>query len=440
MNSQKGRDLWKKARKIIPGGTQLLSKRPEMFLPENWPAYFSHAKGVEILDLDGNKYIDMSIMGVGTCVLGYADEDVDSAVKKAVDNGVASTLNCPEEVELAELLCAIHPWADMVRYTRSGGEAVSVAIRIARAATGREKIAFCGYHGWCDWYLAANLGETDALDGHLMPGLKPAGVPRGLKNTAFPFHYNRLDELKKIVSEHGENLAVIIMEPQKDIEPESGFLESVREIASSTGAVLIFDEITSGFRMTNGGIHLRFGINPDMAVFAKSMANGYAMATVIGKKDVMQSAQSTFISSTNWTERVGPTAALATIRKFREENVAEHLIYTGERVQEGWKTIADSCGLKIHVTGIPPLSHFSFDYEDELAISTLFTQEMLKKGFLAWTQFKASYAHKDIHAESYLNEVEQVFKKIAEAMEKENVEKLLKGPVAQKGFYRLTGD
>jgi len=434
----KGQELYKKARRLIPGGTQLLSKRPEMFLPEQWPAYYKKAKGVIVTDLDGNEYIDMSIFGVGACVLGYADNDVDNAVKQAIDDGITTTLNCPEEVELAELLCELHPWAEMVRYARSGGEAVSMAIRIARATTGRDKVAFSGYHGWCDWYLAANLGENDALDGQLMPGLEPAGVPRGLKGTALPFHYNKLEELEKIVSEYGDELAAIIMEPERGIPPKPGFLESVRRIASSIDAVLIFDEITSGFRMNTGGIHLRFGVNPDIAVFAKAMANGYPMAAVIGKEEIMEAAQSTFISSTNWSERTGPVAALATIGKFRRENVAEHLIAIGKKIQKGWKEAADEAGLKIEIRGIPPLSEFSFKYENDLAISTLFTQEMLKRGFLAWTQFKSSYAHKDIHVEKYLKEVREVFVKIARAIEKNQVEKLLEGPVAQRGFYRLT--
>ncbi len=434
----RGQELYKKARKFIPGGTQLLSKRPEMFLPELWPSYYKKAKGVNVTDLDGNEYIDMSIIGVGACILGYADKDVDNAVKQAIDNGITTTLNCPEEVELAELLCELHPWAEMVRYARSGGEAASMAIRIARAATGRDKVAFCGYHGWCDWYLAANLGENSALDGQLMPGLEPAGVPRGLKSTALPFHYNRLEELEKIISDHGDELAAIIMEPLRETAPKKGFLESVRKIASSAGAVLIFDEITSCFRMNTGGIHLRLGVNPDMAVFAKAMANGYPMAAVIGKEDIMEAAQSTFISSTNWSERTGPVAALATIRKFDRKNVAQHLIDIGEKIQKGWKEAADEAGLKIHIDGIPPLSHFSFEYENDLAISTFFTQEMLKKGFLAWTQFKSSYAHEDRHVEKYLKEVRGIFDGITKAIDKDQVEKLLEGPVARRGFYRLT--
>jgi len=434
----RGQKLYKKAKTLIPGGTQLLSKRPGMFLPEIWPSYYKKAKGVIVTDLDDNQYIDMGIFGIGACILGYADEDVDNAVKQAISNGVASSLNCPEEVELAELLCEIHPWAEMVRFARAGGEAVAMAIRIARAATGKDKIAFSGYHGWCDWYLAANLGEDDSLDGQLMPGLDPAGVPRGLIGTALPFHYNNLDELKRIVAENKGELAAIIMEPQRGEEPKPEFLESIREIASSINAVLIFDEVTSGFRINNGGIHLTLGVNPDMAVFAKAMANGYAMAVVIGKEKIMEAAQSTFISSTNWTERIGPVAALATIKKFERENVAEHLIDIGRKVQDGWREAANKADLKINITGIPPLSHFSFEYENDLAISTLFTQEMLKRDFLAWTQFKPSFAHQDVHVEKYLKEVTEVFKLIAKAVKEKQVEKLLEGPIAQRGFHRLT--
>ncbi|MBZ0305533.1 MAG: aminotransferase class III-fold pyridoxal phosphate-dependent enzyme, partial [Anaerolineae bacterium] len=170
-----GQKLWKRAKQIIPGGNMLLSKRAEMFLPELWPAYFSKAKGCKVWDLDGNEYIDMSIMGIGTNILGYGHQDVDDAVRKTIDAGNMSTLNCPEEVYLAEKLIELHPWADMVRLARSGGEANAIAIRIARAASGKDKVAICGYHGWHDWYLSANLGDDKNLAGHLLPGLEPKG-------------------------------------------------------------------------------------------------------------------------------------------------------------------------------------------------------------------------------------------------------------------------
>ena len=434
----KGQDLYKRARTRIPGGTQLLSKRPEMLLPENWPCYFSKAKGVEVWDLDGNRYIDMSYNAIGACVLGAGDPDVDAAVRAVIDNGVASTLNCPEEVELAELFCELHPWADMVRYTRSGGEAMAMAVRIARARTGRDRIVFCGYHGWHDWYLAANLAEDKALDGHLLPGLQPSGVPRGLKGMALPFRYNNIEELRVIIGKYGSETAAIVMEPVREHMPDPGFMEAVREIATKNGIVLIFDEITAGFRLTTGGAHLLFAIKPDMAVFAKALGNGYAIAAIIGTRDVMQAAQTSFISSTNWTERIGPAAALATIRKHRKCNVAAHLIRIGELVKAGWEESGRRTGLKVHASGIAPLGHFSFGYDNAQVLRTLFTQLMLERGYLATNAFYATYAHQDFHVDAYMKAVEKSFQLMADALANGNVDGLLKGPVAHTGFKRLT--
>ncbi len=433
-----GQRLYDKAKRLIPGGTQLLSKRPELILPEQWPTYYAQAKGIEVIDLDGNAYKDMSLMGVGACMLGYADPEVDGAVKAAIDNGVMCTLNAPEEVGLAELLCELHPWAQMVRYAKSGGEAMAIAVRIARAHTRREKIAFCGYHGWADWYLAANLGEADALDGHLLPGLEPTGVPRGLRGTALPFHYNRIDQLRNIVDAHRHDLAAIVMEPQRSQSPEPGFLENVRDLATQTGAVLIFDEITTGFRMTTGGIHLLLGVAPDIAVFAKGMANGYPMAAVLGASTVMESAQRTFISSTNWTERIGPVAALAAIRKHRRDNVASHLIMIGNMVKMGWRKAAEHVGFRINLDGLPSLAHFGFNHHDHNTLITLFSQLMLERGFLACDQFKPSYAHEMDDVVEYLEAVSEAFLAIAEAVAWGDAGRRLKGPPAQQGFYRLT--
>lgn len=437
IKTKKGIRLWQKAKNIIPGGTQLLSKRTEQILPDQWPCYFQKAKGNEVWDLDGNKYIDMSFMGIGSCILGYADPDVDKAVKKVIEQGSMSTLNSPEEVELAELLCQIHPWAEMARFARTGGEAMAIAVRISRAYSGKEKLAFCGYHGWSDWYLAANLADNKNLDGHLLPGLEPRGVPRGLKGTAIPFHYNKIEELEKIVEEN--DIGVIVMEPVRFEKAEDNFLEKVREIANKIGAVLIFDEITSGFRFNIGGAHLKYGVNPDMAVFAKGMSNGFPMAAIIGKKDIMQAAQDTFISSTYWTERIGPAAALATIKKMRDKKVPDYLEELGKKLIKGLKELAAKHSLKLSITGLPALIHFSFDYEKESqAIKTLFTQEMLKRGILASTGIYVSYAFKEEHVNKYLDNIDQVFALIKKAIEEDRVYSLLEGPIAHKGFQRLT--
>jgi glutamate-1-semialdehyde 2,1-aminomutase len=362
---------------------------------------------------------------------------VDAAVIATVKAGSMSTLNAPEEVELADLLCELHPWAQMVRYGRSGGEAMAVAVRIARAATGRDKVAFCGYHGWHDWYLSANLAEEHALDGHLLPGLDPAGVPRGLLGTALPFRYNQIGELQAIVERSRGELAAVVMEPIRNIDPLPGFLAQVRSICDRIGAVLVIDEVSAGFRLTAGGAHLLYGLEPDIAVFAKAISNGYPMAAIIGKRDVMQAAQKTFISSTYWTDRIGPAAALATIKKYRRCDVAGHLNRVGRLVWEGWAAAAERASLPIEIGGLVPLSHFTIAGEQGQAAHTLYTQIMLDKGFLATKAFYATYAHSEQIIEEYLQATEETFAVIAGALERGNVGELLRGPVAHSGFARL---
>lgn len=432
----KSQNLWKRAKEIIPGGTQLLSKRPEMFLPEYWPTYYNSAKGVEVVDLDGNTFVDMSLMGVGACVLGYADSEVNKAIKEVVDKGNMSTLNSPEEVELAELLLDIHPWADMVRYARTGGEAMAVAVRLARGYVKKDIIAFCGYHGWHDWYLSSNLSGEEKLVGHLLPGLSPLGVNKNLLDTAFPFNYNRIEELEEIVK--NRDVGVIVMEPSRHHEPKDNFLHKVREIADKIGAVLIFDEVSSGFRQNVGGVHLIYGVNPDIAVFGKAISNGYPMSAIIGREDIMEVAQNSFISSTYWTERIGPTAAVATIHKMQKEKVPDHLDKIGRMIDCGWRDLANKNNIHIEILGPNPLVTFSFIYDNAQEIKTLFTQQMLEFGFLASTAVYVSYCHTEEHVKKYLLAVDETFKIISRAIKENNVTNLLKGPVAHNGFKRLT--
>lgn len=436
-DTTKGQRVYERARRRIPGGTQLLSKRPEMFLPGQWPSYYAEARGAEVVDLDGNRFVDMSYSGIGSCILGYADPDVTAAVQDAVARGSMCTLNSPEEVDLADLLCEIHPWADMVRYARCGGEAMAIAARLARAKTKRDKIVFCGYHGWQDWYLAANLAEADALVGHLLPGLEPAGVPRALAGSAIPFHYNDLDGFHRALAAAGDDLAGIIMEPMRSVDPAPGFLEAVREEATRRRAVLVFDEVTAGWRLSSAGIHMRLGVHPDIAVFAKAISNGHPMAAIIGTGDAMQAAQETFVSSTYWTERVGPVAALATITKHRKLDVARHLIRVGEMVQQAWRDAAASAGLDITVAGMPPLARFTLNYPNAQAARTLFTQMMLDRGFLASNAFYAMYAHQPEHVTRYRAALDEVFAELRQTIEAGEVEQRLRGPVAHSGFYRL---
>ena len=430
-----GQKLWKRAKQVIPGGNMLLSKRAEMFAPDQWPAYFSKAKGCKVWDLDGKEYIDMSIMGIGTNTLGYGHPEIDEAVMRTVQAGNMSTFNCPEEVYLAEKLVELHPWADMVRFARSGGEANAIAIRIARAASGRDKVAICGYHGWHDWYLSANLGDDKSLDGHLIPGLEPNGVPRNLKGTVFPFNYNRFDELEALVNQ--QDIGVIKMEVVRNMGPEDDFLHKVRKLATDKKIVLIFDECTSGFRETFGGLHKKYGVEPDMAMFGKAMGNGYAITATIGKREVMEAAQSTFISSTFWTERIGPTAALKTLEVMEKIRSWETITNTGLLIRQGWQNLANKHDLKISHWGLPALTGFSFLSPQALAYKTLITQEMLEKGYIAGNSVYVCTEHTPDVVSQFFETLDPIFGLIRECENGRDVASLLKGPVCHGGFKRL---
>ena len=431
-----GQKLYKRAKKIIPGGNMLLSKRPEMFLPEKWPSYFSKAKGCHVWDLDGKKFIDMSIMGIGTNTLGYGNPEIDEAVIKTVRDGNMTTLNCPEEVLLAEKLIDIHPWADMARFARSGGEANAIAIRIARAAAGRDKVAICGYHGWHDWYLSANLSDDKNLDGHLMPGLEPKGVPRNLKNTVFTFNYNEFEELENLVKSH--DIGVIKMEVTRSIRPENNFLQKVRQLASDKDIVLVFDECTTGFRETYGGIHKKFEVEPDMAMFGKALGNGYAITAIIGKAKIMNQAQSTFISSTFWTERIGSAAALKTLEIMKREKSWNKITKIGNEISKIWNRLGKKYSLPLQVYGLPAVIKFKFNSDFNLEYKTLITQEMLKKGYLAANSVYTCTEHNSKILKNYEQALDQVFCLIAECEQGRSISQLLDGPVCDKDFKRLS--
>ena len=433
----KGAELYRKAKTMIPGGTQLLSKRPEIFLPELWPSYYSRAKGCEVWDLDGNHFVDMTTCGIGACLLGFADPDVNAAVKRTIDEGSMCTLNVPAEVKLAELLIELHPWAEMVRYARSGGEVMSVAVRIARAATGREKVAICGYHGWHDWYLAANLAGDSTLNGHLLPGLEPNGVPQSLYGSALTFRYNNIEELKTLFAENPGEIAAVVMEPVRHDLPENGFLEKVKKAAKAAGSVLIFDEITSGWRFHVGGIHMKLGVEPDVAVFAKAISNGFPMGAVIGRAEVMDAAQSSFISSTYWTEAVGPTAALATIAKIRELNLPAKLESIGTKILDAWSTLGEQHGLAMGVHGLPALCSFAFEHEDAQILKTALTFEMLNRGYLANTVTYPILPHTKEVVDGYLSALDEVFGILKTALDSGDLRSRYDFEQAHTGFARL---
>jgi glutamate-1-semialdehyde aminotransferase len=377
-------------------------------------------------------------MGIGACSLGYADPDVNAAVKRSIDMGSMSTLNCQEEVQLAKMLTSLHPWAEMARFSRSGGEACSIAVRIARAATKKSKVLFCGYHGWHDWYLAANLEDPKNLDQQLLKGLSAEGVGSHMTGSAIPFSYNNLSQLNELLEKNDGDVAAIMMEPVRGTAPEAGFLEGVRNLANQFKVVLIFDEVTSGFRLNNGGVHMIYDVYPDLCVFGKALGNGFPISAVIGTGDVMSAAQSTFISSTFWTERVGFTAAIATLEKFAALKVWEHLQAAGEKVNEAWSDAATKTGVKIKISGIAPLTRIDFVSDYPALLQTLYTQEMLRRGYLAGSSIYSSYAYDDELLLSLPNVFEEVFTEIKAADEGDGCERALISEIKHTGFQRLT--
>ena len=432
----KNQKLYSRAKNVILGGTSLLSKRPEMFLPDNWPVYFKKTSGVKIWDLDGVEYIDMGLMGVGTNTLGYSHPEVDQAVRGVIDNGNLSSLNCFEEVELAEKLITLNPWASKVRYARTGGEANALAVRIARSAARSSKIAVCGYHGWHDWYLAANLGTTEGLDGHLMPGLEPRGVPRDLNGSIFTFDYNDLGGLEALIQE--ERIGIIKMEVMRNQEPQDGFLKKVRSIADKNNIILIFDECSSGFREVYGGLFNKYDVTPDIAIFGKTLGNGYAITAVVGKEDVMQCAQTSFISSTFWTERIGPVAALKSLEIMEREESWKIITDIGNKYRERLNEICESIGVKLEVSGLPALTTYAVTEKYKLQAKTYITQELLKSGILATTAFYPSVMHKQEHFDKFFGSLLPILESVARVENsKIGFNELLDGPVCHGGFKRL---
>jgi glutamate-1-semialdehyde aminotransferase/spore coat polysaccharide biosynthesis protein SpsF (cytidylyltransferase family) len=410
LNMLTGQKFWKRAKNIIPGGTMLFSKNPDLFIPEKWPAYFSKTKGYKIWDLENNIYSDISYMGVGTNTLGYCHQKVEEQVIKTIKSGTMSTLNSIEEILLAERLISMHPWAEMARFTRSGGEANAVAIRIARAASGKDKIAVCGYHGWHDWYLATNIINKSGLDEHLMRNVPIKGVPKNLKNTVFSFSYNNFEELKSIVEKN--DIGVIKMEVKRNDDPKNDFLQKVRKLSEKKNIVLIFDECTSGFRQTFGGLHKFYKVNPDIAIFGKALGNGYAINAIIGKRSVMESAKSTFISSTFWTERIGPTAALETIKIMENIKSWEIISNIGNKIKKNWELISNKNNVKIDIRGIDAIPNFSFKSKNSLFYKTLITQEMLKNNIFASNAVYCCILHDDKILKKYFNILDDIFFKI----------------------------
>ena len=429
-----GQVLYRKAKKKILGGNMLLSKRPEMFLPNLWPSYFKKSKKIYVTDLDDNKYIDM-ICAVGTCILGYANNKVDKDIKKIIGNGIMSTLNCPEEVQLTDKLLKIHKWADKAKYCRSGGEANSLAIRIARCAAKKENIAICGYHGWHDWYLAGNF-KKNQLKNHILPNLKTLGVPKKLKNTIFTFDYNNEKQLIQLIK--NKKIGIIKMEVCRNSQPNISFLKKVRALATKKKIILIFDECTTGFRETYGGLHKKIGIKPDMAIFGKALGNGYAITAILGKEKIMKSANNTFISSTFWTERIGSVAALKTLEVMKEQKSWTKINLIGLKIKKKWKKLFKKYNLSVSIRGINSLLNFIFKSKNHQIYKTLITQEMIRDKILATNAIYPCVKHSNSILNKYFKSLEKVLKIISMCENQgHDIKKFMRTKMSNKDFYRF---
>ncbi len=430
MKTIKGKNLYKFAKKIIPGGTTLFSKRSELHLPDEWPAYFSKGKKTFLWDMEGNKYLDM-FCAVGTNVLGYSNDVVNKSVKNNINKSNMSTFNCPEEVYLANNIIKHHSWSSMAKFTRGGGEANAVAIRIARSNTKRKNIAFCGYHGWHDWYLSANINSKKNLDQHLMPGLNYDGIPDSLKNTSFPFPYNDIEYFKKLIDK--KKIGIVKMEVMRNMQPKNNFLKKIREICNKKNIILIFDECTTGYRENMGGIHLKFKVNPDIAIFGKALGNGFAINAVIGKKKLMSKAENTFISSTFWGERAGYTAALATIKEFKRLNAFKKVKSNGQLIKKFWLSLSKKHKVPINIMGSDAIPSFEFQKNHKL-YKTYLTQEMLKNKILATNMVYVNIFHDHKIIKKYVKVLDKIFFEIGNF---KNINKIIKSNICYQPIKRI---
>jgi glutamate-1-semialdehyde 2,1-aminomutase len=404
--------ILERARQLLPGVTQLISRRPTRAALGFSPIYAASARGCRIRDVDGNEFIDW-YSAVGPVILA---------------------------VELAELLVRLVPSAEMVRYAKGGGEACTVAVRIARGVTGRDKVLLCGYHGWHDWYLAANLG-AERLGSHLFNGIDPIGVPRQLEGTAMPFAYGDLEALEAQLDAHAGEVACIIMEPMRTELPPPGYLEGVRTLADRHGAILIFDEVSCGWRAHLGGVQAVTGVTPDLTVFAKAISNGYPMAAVVGRREVMEPVARMFVSSAYWDDNVGTVAALTTIRELERLDAPALFEAFGARFRAGIDAAAQASGCPARCVGIAAHPRIQFDVSAEQAgkVATLFLQENARRGVILAPGLFFNTAHVDDEAAvaRTLDVVAESFGVIAEGLRRERLDELIECDLAEESFRRL---
>jgi len=432
-------ELYRRAETLIPGRTQLISRRSSQFAHGNSPIYAGRAKGARFIDVDENEYIDW-VNAVGAVILGHADPAVDSAVKAQIDRGSIYTLNSALEIELAELLNEVIPSAEMARYTKGGGEANAVAARIARGVTGRDLILFSGYHGWHDWYQSANYLVDPESGEFPFAGIEPIGVPAALAGTALPFAWGDLDAMRDLLKEHKGELAAIMLEPMRSELPPPGYLEGVKALARAHGAVLVFDEVSCGFRPHIGGVQAYLGITPDMTVLAKALSNGYPMGAVVGSRAVMEPAGRMFISSSYWSDNLGLAASLTTIRELEARESARRFEALGTALIERLNLALREAGLAGECGGAfwnPTLRFALPDESLRPAANTIFIQEMARRGIHCNMSFKATLAHTQEDIEITASCAAEAFALIKGGLDSGDLSQLLESDLTKEPFRRL---
>ena len=414
--------MWSKARNLIAGGNMLYSKKPEIFSEDNWPTYYSRAKGINIWDLSNIKYKDLCAMGIGTNILGYANSKIDNYVIKNIKNSNSSTFNSIFEIKLAEKLLELNRWASKVKFTRTGAEACSVALRLARCISSKQNVAICGYHGWHDWYLSLNLNTEKELGSFLFENVAINGVNKNLKNSCFSFDYNDFSQLEKLIIDR--DIGIVIMEVQRNEKPKNNFLKKIRKLCDEKKVILIFDECTSGFRETDCGIHQKYNINPDLLILGKALGNGYAINAIIGKQEVMTMTDQTFMSSTFWSEQVGLTAGLKTLEVMKNEKSWQYISELGDYVTVNWRKIAINNNLKISIKGLRSIPNFILTLKNNFNYRLFITEHMLSHKILATNTIYLSNKHKKEDFDKYFNLLDQLFYKI-NLIENDRIDKSL---------------
>lgn len=413
--------FWARAERVIPCGTQTLSKAPSQFVRGVYPKYLVRGRGCRVVDADGHEYIDYP-MALGAVLLGHAYPAVVEAVERQARAGSLFTLMHPLEVEVAERLVDLVPCAEMVRFVKNGSDATAAAIRLARAYTGRQRVAYCGYHGWHDWFA----GTTPLA----------AGVPPALAALVRPFAYNRPDTLAALLDEHPGAYAAVIMEHGGE-EPRDGFLERVRDLAHRHGAVFVWDEIVTGLRWARGGAQEFFGVVPDLACFGKALGNGLPIAAVVGQRALMAQFSRIFVSMTYGGDALALAAARAVLDEVARQPVIEHLWDTGARWLAGARSAIAGAGVAMRVGGAPPRSHFEFDDQAGFAaaeVRALLLQECVKRGVLFGVPIFMSFEHQEADITETLGVVEEALAVVAHALRDGTLRERLEGPLPEAVF------